>query len=109
MLENILLLDYEIETAENGFRGMERVLHGSQKIDCILLDLHMPVMNGFGVLELLRDCNINDIPVIIISTESTSENLYKTFSFNAADFICKPFDPQIVIERVDAVLKRNND
>ena len=80
MLENILLMDYSVETAENGFKGMEKVLHGDCKIDCILLDLHMPIMDGFDVLELLKDCNIKDIPVIIISSESTSENLFKTFS-----------------------------
>ena len=106
MLENILLMDYFVETAENGFKGMELILHGEKKIDCILLDLHMPIMDGFGVLELLKDSNISDIPVIIISAESTSENLFKSFSFNAADFICKPFEPQTILERVAAALEK---
>lgn len=106
MLENILLMDYFVETAENGFKGMELILHGDKKIDCILLDLHMPIMDGFGVLELLKDSNISDIPVIIISAESTSENLFKSFSFNAADFICKPFEPQTILERVAAALEK---
>lgn len=106
MLENILLMDYFVETAENGFKGMELILHGDKKIDCILLDLHMPIMDGFGVLELLKDSNVSDIPVIIISAESTSENLFKSFSFNAADFICKPFEPQTILERVAAALEK---
>ncbi|MCR4929925.1 MAG: response regulator [Lachnospiraceae bacterium] len=106
MLENILLCDYFVETAENGFKGMELILHGDKKIDCILLDLHMPIMDGFGVLELLKDSNVSDIPVIIISAESTSENLFKSFSFNAADFICKPFEPQTILERVAAALEK---
>ena len=106
MLENILLMDYFVETAENGFKGMELILHGEKKIDCILLDLHMPIMDGFGVLELLKDSNVSDIPVIIISAESTSENLFKSFSFNAADFICKPFEPQTILERVAAALEK---
>ena len=106
MLENILLMDYFVETAENGFKGMELILHGDKKIDCILLDLHMPIMDGFGVLELLKDSNVSDIPVIIISAESTSENLFKSFSFNAADFICKPFEPQTILERVAAAIEK---
>ena len=109
MLENILLCDYFVETAENGFKGMELILHGDKKIDCILLDLHMPIMDGFGVLELLKDSNISDIPVIIISAESTSENLFKSFSFNAADFICNLLNRRQSLKESPPRLKRKSD
>ncbi len=106
LLENILMMEYAVETAENGYRGIEKVLHGDKKIDCILLDLHMPIMNGFGFLELLKDSNVDNIPIIIISTESTSENILKTYSFNATDFICKPFEPDIIKERVALAISK---
>ena len=107
LLENILMMEYAVETAENGYRGIEKVLHGDKKIDCILLDLHMPIMNGFGFLELLKDSNVDNIPIIIISTESTSENILKTYSFNATDFICKPFEPDIIKERVALAISKS--
>ena len=105
ILENILFLDFDIETANNGYMGVERILKGAPKLDCILLDLHMPIMNGFSVLEVLKQNDVKDIPIVIITAESTSENLYKTFPYNIADFICKPYDPDLVIQRLKNVLK----
>ena len=100
ILSNMLIWEYLVETAEDGLQGLERLLKGTPEIDGILLDLHMPIIDGFGVLELLKSNGITNIPVVIITAESTSENLYKTFPYNIADFICKPYDPDTLLDRL---------
>ena len=100
LLKNMLFLEYEVETAENGYKGVERVLKGAPKIEGILLDLHMPIMDGFSVLELLKVNGITDIPIVIITAESTEANLFKTYPYKIADFICKPYEPKAVISRL---------
>ena len=102
ILQNILIWEYLVEAAEDGLKGLDRLLKGSPEIDGILLDLHMPIIDGFGVLELLRENGISDIPVVVITAESTSENLYKAFPYNIKDFICKPYDPDTLLERLKA-------
>ncbi len=100
ILKCILMPYYKIETAENGYKGIERILKGIPKIDGILLDLHMPIMDGFGVLELLKENQIRNIPVVIITAESTSDNLFKAVPYKITDFICKPYDTDVIIERL---------
>ena len=106
ILENILFLDFNIETDENGYKGVERILKGAPRIDGILLDLHMPIMDGFGVLELLKENDITDIPIVIITAESTESNLIKAYPYNIADFICKPYDPDSLLPRLTAAFDK---
>lgn len=100
ILKNILFIDFRVESVENGYKGVERILKGNPKIDGILLDLHMPIMDGFGVLELLKENGIDDIPTVIITAESTEDNLFKTFPYNIRDFICKPYNPENLLPRL---------
>ena len=55
ILKNILDTDYYVMEAENGFKGIEILLNRKNKIDCVLLDLHMPILDGFRVLELMKE------------------------------------------------------
>jgi putative two-component system response regulator len=100
ILKKILEIDFHILEAENGFKGMETLLENRRRIDGILLDLHMPVLDGFHVLELMKENKITDIPVIIITAESTEQNLLKTLPYNIKDFICKPFDVDLIRGRM---------
>jgi putative two-component system response regulator len=100
ILKKILEIDFHILEAENGFKGMETLLENRRRIDGILLDLHMPVLDGFHVLELMKENKITDIPVIIITAESTEQNLLKTLQYNIKDFICKPFDVDLIRGRM---------
>ena len=59
--------DYEIDTAENGYLGLEKILKSNRPIDCIILDLHMPIMNGFSVLEIMKQNEVKNIPVVIMT------------------------------------------
>ena len=65
ILKKILEIDFHILEAENGFKGMETLLENRRRIDGILLDLHMPVLDGFHVLELMKENKVTDILVII--------------------------------------------
>ena len=100
ILKNILDKDFMIYEAENGFKGLEIMLDRHGKLDGVLMDLHMPVLDGFHVLEIMKEKGLYDIPIIIITAESTEKNLMKTVKYNIRDFICKPFEPTAIRNRL---------
>lgn len=100
ILKNILDIDFLVYEAENGFKGLEIMIEKHKALDGILLDLHMPVLDGFHVLEIMKEKGLYDIPVIIITAESTEQNLIKTMEYNIRDFICKPYEPELIRNRL---------
>ena len=62
--------------------------------------LPIPPLDGFHVLEIMKEKKLLDIPVIIITAESTEENLQKTLPYCIRDFICKPFKPDAILKRL---------
>ncbi len=100
ILKNILDIDFLVYEAENGFKGLEIMIEKHKVLDGILLDLHMPVLDGFHVLEIMKEKGLYDIPVIIITAESTEQNLIKTMEYNIRDFICKPYEPELIRNRL---------
>ena len=93
---------YEVDSAYNGVEGLTMF----QKInyDLVLLDIMMPKIDGFATLELLR--KESDVPVIIITAMEEEENQMKGFDLQADDYIVKPFSINLVIRRIEAVLRR---
>jgi len=84
---------YEIITASNGQEALDKIK--SQQPDLILLDLMMPVLDGFAVLlEIKADAFLRDIPVIIVSAEHDSKSVVKGIKQGADDYITKPIDPE---------------
>ncbi|MDR0599770.1 MAG: response regulator [Treponema sp.] len=106
ILEEILKDDYSILTAENGRRALEVLRAASKPPKIILLDVFMPEMNGYELLEVLKiDDAFKRIPVIFITTsDSESEAL----AAGAVDFISKPFLPEIVKLRVKNQVELKN-
>ncbi|MBQ2697718.1 MAG: response regulator [Clostridia bacterium] len=100
ILKSILEEEFELCEAENGFVAMELVTKQKSEIDCILLDISMPLLSGFDVLRLLRDNNLGHIPVFLITAEATRENVTKAVEFGVADFLSKPFDREDVLRRI---------
>ena len=100
ILKNILKFDFYIYEAENGYKGLEMTIDKHKELDYVLLDLHMPILDGFHVLEIMKEKKLLDIPVIIITAESTGENLQKTVPYCIRDFICKPFEPDAIRNRL---------
>ena len=86
-------LDYELITASNGQEALDKIK--SQQPDLILLDLMMPVLDGFAVLsEIKGDNDLRNIPVIIVSAASDSKSIVKGIKQGADDYITKPIDAE---------------
>lgn len=106
MLEMILGENYEILQADRGTRALEIVDKYGEEIVTILLDLIMPEMDGFAVLkELEKRGYIGKIPVLVISSETSSMSERRCFDYGVSDFIAKPFDVKLVKKRVDNIVQ----
>ena len=95
---------YDVIEAENG-REAVRVLQSAPEIDLLLLDIMMPEMDGFEVLEQMKRYGwIEDVPVVMISAENGSAYVERAYDLGATDFISRPFDMAIVRRRVTNTL-----
>ncbi|HPG30062.1 MAG TPA: response regulator [bacterium] len=102
---NLRKTGFEIVQAENGKEGYE--LAKTEKPNLILLDLMMPVMNGFETLKLLKaDDLTRKIPVIILSALSQKNQVLDAISLGALDYITKPFKIEIANQKIIQVLKK---
>lgn len=101
ILAEVLGEDYDIIEAENGTVALALMKSMRDSIDLVLLDYVMPQMNGFEVLEEMnRNRWIDDIPVIMVSSENSPPQINRAYELGAADFISRPFDMSIVRHRV---------
>ena len=101
LLAEILGRDYEILEAENGQEGMTLLRQYKTGISLILLDIVMPMMNGFEVLTAMTKENlIENTPVIIISSADSEDVICRAYDLGASDYISRPFDAKIVYRRV---------
>ena len=90
---------YELLEADNGEDAVAK-LKSNDRIVLVLLDIVMPIMDGFGVLEYMHGQNmLNDIPVILITSEDALDSEDQAYSYGVADVIHKPFYPHIVKRR----------
>ena len=103
-LECILEDDFGIITAENGQEALE-LMAEHPDLSIVLLDLMMPVMNGFEVLERVKnDETLNSIPIIVLTADKSAE--LTALEMGAADFITKPFDmPEVILARVSRIIE----
>ena len=88
--------------AENGAKALE--ILSSNKIDCAILDVMMPEMNGFQVLKKIREKN--DIPVLMLTARTSTSDKVLGLDLGADDYITKPFDPVEVVARVNTNIRR---
>ncbi|MBV6392158.1 MAG: Adenylate cyclase 2 [Anaerolineales bacterium] len=94
-----------VETAENGKEGLEKFRTG--EFDLMLLDIEMPVMNGFEVLEAcLNDVNLRQIPIIMTSAMEELDAVVKCVELGAEDYLTKPVNPVLLRARVNASLEK---
>lgn len=105
MLTEILGAHYQYIEAENGRQAIH-LLQKNLMVDLILLDIHMPEMDGFQVLEQLNRAQwMDEIPVIMISAEDCGETIKRAYSMGVTDYIQRPFDAFIVRRRIENTLK----
>ena len=106
ILAEILKDEYRILEAANGEECINLLKQYGTGIALLLLDINMPVMDGFEVLALMnRKHWIEDIPVIMISSEDSASYVRRAYEMGASDYIIRPFDVQVVHQRVSNTIK----
>ena len=106
LLKEILGGDYSILEAENGQECLEKMQAEAGNIALVLLDINMPVMNGFEVLKAMNaNHTIEDIPVIMISSDDSNAVIRKSYELGASDYVNRPFDARIVYRRATNTIK----
>ena len=105
ILSNILLSEYEVHTAENGQEALDILKAGDCSFSLILVDLLMPVMDGFEFIKILRDDDsLRSIPIIVMTSEKDAE--VRSIKLGAADFITKPYDmPDVILARCERIIE----
>ena len=104
ILAEILKDEYVVIAAENGRKALEMLKKYQEEIVALLLDLVMPEIDGFQVLEVMRQQGwIEKIPVLVISGENSVNVEKKCFQYGVSDFIRKPFDNTLVRKRIKNV------
>ena len=106
LLKEILGGDYSILEAENGQECLEKMQAEAGNIALVLLDINMPVMDGFEVLKAMNaNHTIEDIPVIMISSDDSNAVIRKSYELGASDYVNRPFDARIVYRRATNTIK----
>lgn len=106
ILSEMLGSGYKITEAENGEECITALQQRGTGISLILLDIVMPVADGFTVLNYMtRNHRIEDIPVIMISSEGSEETIRRAYEMGASDYISRPFDSRVVCRRVANMIK----
>ena len=99
--------DIEVLLADSGMKAIDALQR--EKVDLVLLDFQMPVMNGLKTLEIIRKReDMKDIKVIFLTAASDRDTVMKAGMMGVADYIKKPFMPKDLIERVSQTLAEKN-
>lgn len=106
ILKEILEETYEIIEADGGNEALHKIDEYGMKISLVLLDIIMPEKDGFEVLKYMEEERlISDIPVIIISSEDFANYIRRAYEMGVSDYINRPFDANIVYQRVSNTVK----
>jgi DNA-binding response OmpR family regulator len=107
VLKNYLELnDFVVELARDGILGLAAFRR--EKFDICLLDVMMPNMDGFTLGEEIRNVD-PDVPLFFLSAKSMKEDILKGYKLGADDYITKPFDSEVLLQKIRVVLKRNQE
>lgn len=106
ILKEILEETYEIIEADGGKEALHKIDEYGMEISLVLLDIIMPEKDGFDVLKYMEEERlISDIPVIIISSEDSANYIRRAYEMGVSDYINRPFDANIVYQRVSNTVK----
>lgn len=107
VLKNYLELnDYDVTLERDGRLGLAAFQR--EKFDICLLDIMMPHMDGFKLAEEIRDID-PDVPLFFLSAKTMKEDIIQGYKLGADDYITKPFDSEVLMMKIKAILKRNEE
>ena len=106
LLCQILSADYDVEEAENGQEALGVLRQFGEGISLILLDIIMPVMDGYTFLSIMKaDPSYSSIPVIVTTQNDAESDEVAALSHGATDFVAKPYKPQVILHRVAGIIR----
>lgn len=101
LLAGMLEDEYEIYQVENGKKAIDILEENREQFKLVLLDINMPVMDGYEVLSIMKRRKwLDKLPVIVISAETSGESVKKAYELGASDYFVRPFNVAIVLRRV---------
>ncbi|MDE6622129.1 MAG: response regulator [Lachnospiraceae bacterium] len=104
VLKSIFEDSYEIIECQDGRAAMEVLEEKREEVAAVLLDIVMPVCDGFAVLKYMKETALHSVPVILISSNVDDKNIHKACDYDVADYIQKPFQEDVVRQRVQRVI-----
>lgn len=108
ILHGVFETQYNLLEAENGEQALLLLEAYHGQIAALLLDLMMPVMNGYQVMEEMRERGeFTDVPVVVITAEDSVEHEVRAFDLGASDIVKKPFEPHVVKRRIQNIIELN--
>ena len=101
ILAAMLETEYKIDMAKDGAEAVTILEKNWENYQIVLLDLNMPVLNGYEVLKIMKEKQwLDSLPVICISAETSEESIGRAYELGAADYFTRPFDTAVVLRRV---------
>lgn len=105
LLAGMLGDEYEIYQVENGKKAIDILEENREQFKLVLLDINMPVMDGYEVLSIMKRRKwLDKLPVIVISAEISGESVKKAYELGASDYFVRPFNVAIVLRRVRNII-----
>lgn len=106
MLADIFSDEYEITEAAGGEEAIKIMMGRGDSFAVVLLDIIMPGIDGFGVLDFMRERKLLDkLPVVIVTNDASEETAVKAFEYRVADMVIRPFEPRIIKRRVQNIIE----
>jgi DNA-binding response OmpR family regulator len=108
LLENFLSDEFDVVSKENGYEAMTW-LQNNNNADLLLVDIDMPMLNGYELTESIRKQDgMKNVPVIMLSSKQKSADRIRSFSAGADDYLQKPFNPEELLIRIRSIFRRMN-
>jgi len=107
ILKSILQDEYDISEAENGEVGLSALQNSEARVSAVLLDIMMPVMDGYGFLKAIKGTVYSGMPIIVLTGESREQQEEQALENGAWDFISKPYQPVILKSRLKNAIARS--
>jgi signal transduction histidine kinase/DNA-binding response OmpR family regulator len=103
---NLLIKNLEIDIAENGKIALDKV--SKKQYDILLMDVHMPYLDGYETTKAIRSSgtSYSEVPIMAMTASATTEEVQKCYKSGMNDCIAKPFDPNVLMQKISALLSK---